>query len=154
MPNAEQRQNTQLMIARSLEQRDDIDGAIHAYEQISKKQRDRSEVHHRLAVLYDRKGDHETAVDYYRQALAKTKNKAAVLTDFGYSCYLQGDLESAEKHLREAVRLDPDSERAHNNLGLVLARTGCRDEALTAFFRAGSSAADAYINLAYCATTH
>jgi hypothetical protein len=40
--------------------------------------------------------------------------------------------------------------RAHNNLGLVLARSGKSEEALHEFSRAGCRESDARVNLAYC----
>jgi tetratricopeptide (TPR) repeat protein len=47
-----------------------------------------------------------------------------------------GDLESAEQHLREAVKLAPRYGDAHNNLGIALLLQGKRDEAAAQFQRA------------------
>jgi hypothetical protein len=46
----------------------------------------------------------------------------------------------------------PDHKRAHNNLGLVLARQGKVDAALAEFRLAGCSDADGRMNLAYART--
>lgn len=44
-----------------------------------------------------------------------------------------GDLEGAQRHLEEAVRLDPKFAQAHNNLGIVLRSRGFKTEAAAAF---------------------
>jgi Flp pilus assembly protein TadD len=55
-------------------------------------------------------------------------------------------------NLRQAIALAPTHERAHNNLGLVLARTHRHDEALAEFTKAGLRDADARVNLAFVLT--
>src|ERR1700752_2467487 len=55
----------------------------------------------------------------------------------------------AEAALGRAIELKPDHQRAQNNLGMVLARSGRGAEALDAFRRAGCTQADAHANLAY-----
>jgi Tfp pilus assembly protein PilF len=52
--------------------------------------------------------------------------------------------------LRHALQLNPGHARAHNNLGLVLARLGQNDEAMAEFKKGGCTSADAHINVAYC----
>ena len=54
--------------------------------------------------------------------------------------------------LRQAIVLQPDHARAHNNLGLVLAHTGRLDLSLVEFRQGGCTEADAQINLAYALT--
>lgn len=49
---------------------------------------------------------------------------------------VKGDLPAWEKHLREAVRLDPEFFEAHNNLGAFLARANRNEEALAEFHAA------------------
>jgi tetratricopeptide (TPR) repeat protein len=48
----------------------------------------------------------------------------------------QGDLEAAQGHYREAIRLDPHSMEAHYRLGITLRRAGKGDEAQREFDRA------------------
>jgi Flp pilus assembly protein TadD len=54
--------------------------------------------------------------------------------------------------LRRAIDLDPGNQRAHNNLGLTLARSGRAEEALAEFRRAGCNVAGAQTNLALTLT--
>ena len=70
----------------------------------------------------------------------------------GYNCYLRQQWQDAETHLRRALELSPGLGRAHNNLGLLLARTGREGEALEEFMRAGSGPAEAHANLAHVLT--
>jgi tetratricopeptide (TPR) repeat protein len=55
-------------------------------------------------------------------------------------------------NLRQALALQPDHARAHNNLGLVLARNGQGEAALAEFHKAGCSDAAARVNLAFALT--
>jgi tetratricopeptide (TPR) repeat protein len=55
-------------------------------------------------------------------------------------------------NLRQAIALRPDHRHAHNNLGLVLARSGRPEAALEEFRRAGCTEADAHNNLAFALT--
>jgi Tfp pilus assembly protein PilF len=71
-----------------------------------------------------------------------------VACNYGFSLYLQGRHAEAEAALRQALARQPENATAHNNLGLVLARTGRPAEALAEFRRAGCNDADAHINLA------
>jgi tetratricopeptide (TPR) repeat protein len=94
---------------------------------------------HRLAVLHDGKGEFETSEEFYRAALSQDPNNAELLCDWGYRCYLHRDFQQAEACLRKALSLKNGFARAHNNLGLLLGRTGRCDEALDEFARAGCS---------------
>jgi Flp pilus assembly protein TadD len=67
----------------------------------------------------------------------------------GYCLFLQGRLDEARMNLRQAIVLDPTNERAHNNLGLMLAHVGRQSEALAEFSKAGCDEADALNNLAF-----
>lgn len=51
----------------------------------------------------------------------------------GLAYQARGDLRDAEKHFRSAIRKKPDYAEAHNNLGIVLSRTGRGDEAISEF---------------------
>jgi Tfp pilus assembly protein PilF len=58
----------------------------------------------------------------------------------------------AEETFRQCLVLAPQHTRAHNNLGMVLARTDRCEQALAEFRRAGCTEADAQANLAYALT--
>jgi Flp pilus assembly protein TadD len=106
-------------------------------------------VHHRLGILADRAGQFAEAEKHYRAALSSTPNNPDILNDLGYSYYLSDRLAPAEQALRDCLQLEPRHSRAHNNLGLVLARAGQRDESIGEFRRAGASEEQAVASFAF-----
>src|SRR5262249_17532772 len=102
-----------------------------------------------LAVIHDKQGKFAESAALYQSALAARPGNPEVYCSVGYSFYLQSRWAEAEMNLRQAIAIVPDHRRAHNNLGLVLARTGRPDNALAEFRKAGCTAAEAHANLAY-----
>jgi Flp pilus assembly protein TadD len=144
----EQKADVQMAIALSLERQGSLEQAINAYREVIRNDESRADAIHRLALLYDGQEDFETAEKFYRSALSLDPNNADLLCDWGYRCYLRRDFKQAEACLRKAISLRNGFARAHNNLGLLLGRTGRCDEALREFARGGCSEADARSNLA------
>ncbi len=144
----EQKADIQIAMARSLERQGRTDDAKKMYLQAIQAAPKRADVHHFLALLYDRNGECRAAEKYYQQALDLDAQNAELHCDLGYNYYLQQRWQDAEARLRCALELASDLPRAHNNLGLLLARTGREGEALEEFMRAGSSPAEAHANLA------
>ena len=105
-----------------------------------------------LAIALDREGRHRDSERHHLQALKFEPKNADLHCDYGYGLYLQGRWREAEHHLRRAITLRDDHERAHNNLGLLLARTNHRDLALAEFAQAGCTQAQAYMNLGFAVT--
>jgi Tfp pilus assembly protein PilF len=147
-----QKADVQIAIARSLENQGDTTHAIKNYLEVVKKDPNRADAYHRLAVLHDAKGDSESARQFYQIALKKDPKNPELCCDFGYSCYLQKNWKEAEPQLRRALALNADCARAHTNLGLLLARTGREDEALVEFGKAGCDEAAARTNLGFALT--
>jgi Tfp pilus assembly protein PilF len=145
----EQKADVQIAMAHSLERQGQVEQAIKAYQDALVQDKNRTDVYHRLAVIYDKKGDRENAQKYYAKALQKRPKDAELLADFGYSCYLHRRWDDAERSLRHAIELDPQLTRAHNNLGLLLAHNGHPKEALPEFAKAGCSEAEAHANLGF-----
>ena len=86
-----------------------------------------------LAVLHDRVGNFDKALDEYQRALKQNPKDAEVYNDLGYGYYSRGHWEPAVKQFRSAVQLDPKNQRAWSNLGMSLAQLGRYDEGLSAF---------------------
>ena len=97
----------------------------------------RADANQRLAVVHDRLGRFQESAGYYAKALAAAPGDAEIFCDKGYSLYLQRRWAEADMCLRQAIALKPRLARAHNNLGLLLARDGKVDEALAEFRAAG-----------------
>lgn len=146
-PTAEQKANVQMAYARSLEKEGQADQAIKTYLEMIKKNKGQADACHRLAVLYDKKGDCQESQKYYQVALKKEPNNAEIVCDYGYSLYLQRRWAEAEAQFQQALKLDAELSRAHNNLGLLLARTGREAEALQHFVKGGCDEGSARSNL-------
>jgi Tfp pilus assembly protein PilF len=112
-----------------------------------KKDPKRGDAEARLAVLSDKKGDAAAADRHFERALKLAPKDPEILCDHGYSLYLRRRWAEAESSLKQAIALSPANARAHNNLGLVLARRGDSEGALAEFARAGCDPADARANL-------
>jgi Tfp pilus assembly protein PilF len=146
---AAQKADMQLVFAGGMERQGRYEEAREMYRKAIESDPERADAYHRLALLHDQQGECETAAGYYQQALQRAPENADLHCDLGYSCYLQERWSDAEANLRRAIGLEPDLRRAHNNLGLVLARTGREQEALQEFARAGCDRAQAHANLAH-----
>jgi Flp pilus assembly protein TadD len=94
--------------------------------------------HNALGLIADALGEHQTAVAHFTTALGVQPASATILNNRGYSRYLAGDLDVAERDFRAALTMDPDYERAWRNLGLVFARRGDYTAALTTLARVAS----------------
>jgi Flp pilus assembly protein TadD len=149
---AAQKADVQIAYGRTLEKRGALEQARAVYLEALQNDPSRADACDRLAVLLDQQGKFDEARDWHDKALATQPNNPDFNCNFGYTLYLQGSTAAAEESLRRCLSLAPEHARAHNNLGLVLAHTSRRDEALAEFRRAGCSEADAQANLAYALT--
>ena len=139
-------------LGRTLEHQGEVEQARLTYAGALEKDPKQVDACVRLANLHARRGQFAEATDLYRRALAIEPANADVYCNMGYSHYLAEQWDEAERTLRTCLSIKRDHRRAHNNLGLVLARLGRGDEALAEFGRAGCSDADGRLNLAYART--
>jgi len=144
-----QEADVQIALGRSAENQGDIGFAEVAYRQALKRDKKRGDAHLHLANIQTLKGEYRQAEEEYQKALEITPGNADVFCDMGYSFYLQQKWEDAQRNLKQALAIDPNHPRAHNNLALVYAHMERTEEALAEFQRAGSSATDAHVNLAF-----
>ena len=150
---ARQEADAQISLGRAAEQRGDFEQAILAYRSALKRDKSRADAYHRLAVVHDKQGKFRESAEFYRRALAASPRDPDLFCDMGYSLYLQRRWAEAERRLKQAIALDREHARAHNNLGLVLARDGRSEEAVTEFRKSGCDAAQAHENIAFALTT-
>jgi tetratricopeptide (TPR) repeat protein len=92
--------------------------------------------HRRLADLLEAEGDAEDAAISYRRAAAADPETTKGRLNKIAAVLLDGDPRQAEALLRQAIALDPASDRLHKVLGDVLTVNGHFDEAIAAFDRA------------------
>jgi protein O-mannosyl-transferase len=77
-------------------------------------------------------GELEAARSELQVAVQLDPSSAQARANYGIVLmYLPGDLPEALRNLQEAARLAPDSAEIHNSLGLALAKSGRRDEAVS-----------------------
>ena len=145
----EQKLDVEMAMARAAENDGNTEQAIQVYEDLLKKDSHRVEACHRLAIVYEIKGDPQKAREYYMTAIKMAPKNADLYCDFGYSCYLQRNWGEAGENLHKALELRPEFARAHTNLGLLEARTYHSPEALAEFTKAGCDEASARCNLAF-----
>lgn len=139
---------SQLSIARIQEHQGQLRDATDRYQQLGAKNPDNATIPHRLGVIESKAGNHDVANQHFRRSLELEPHDAEVLTDWGYSLFLQGKLSEAETALRMALNESPGESRATNNLALVLGHAGKSEESL-ALFRQVSGEAPAWVNLGY-----
>lgn len=135
-------------MGRQLEEKGDFEGALDAYLKAGKFNPERGDIALRTAICYDSLGKFEKSAPFYQKALELSHGDPLVFCNRGYSLYLQRRWQESEASLRQALALKPDLEQAHNNLGLLLARTDRVDQAVAAFARGGCNEAEAHTNIA------
>jgi len=139
---------SQLSIARLQEHQGQLRDATDRYQQLAVKNPKNATIPHRLGIIESKGGNHDAANKHFRRSLELDPHNAEVLTDWGYSFFLQGKLDEAETALRMALKEAPSDKRATNNLALTLGHAGKTEESL-ALFRQVSGEAPAWVNLGY-----
>jgi tetratricopeptide (TPR) repeat protein len=144
--------DVQISLGRVAEQQGDLEQAMIAYKAALRRDDRRADAYLRMAVLQDKQGKFRESAELYRKALHMRPGDPEIFCDMGYSFYLQRRWAEAEMNLRQAIAVNPELARAHNNLALVLARDNRCDDALAEFRKAGNKLAEAHLNLAYALT--
>ena len=90
-------------------------------------------VYNGLGVLADLRNDFMRAQGYYRLALQISPRSALVANSLGYSHYLAGEWPEARQAYQQALVFDHSYKPAWRNYGMLLARMGSYEEALSAF---------------------
>ncbi len=105
------------------------------------------EANNLLGLAYDRRGWHTQAAEAYGRALSISPRDGVVLSNYGYSLYLNNNYRDALKRLKQADRLIPNTPTVLNSLGIVQASVGKYDDAFKNFTRVGGEY-DAHLKLA------
>lgn len=138
----------QLSFARLNERNGASDSASKVYHKVLQRDPASKTANHRLGVIAAKGGKFDEAHAHFKKATSEGKPSAALLSDIGYTFYLEDRLDEAEQALRAALTADGKYAAAHNNLGLVLGQQGRIDEALVAFQATGTEA-QAHANMGY-----
>jgi tetratricopeptide (TPR) repeat protein len=147
-----QEADVQISMGRAAEQQGNLEQAMFAYRAAVERDQRRADAYARMAVLNDKQGKFRESAELYRKALAVQPGDPDIFCDMGYSFYLQRRWAEAEMNLRQSIAINPDHQRAHNNLALLLVRDNRLDAALAEFRKAGSDPVQAHMNLAFALT--
>lgn len=90
-------------------------------------------VAHRLAVLYDKQANVESAQHEFQLAFEEDPRDAELWNDFGYFHLQHQRFPEAEQAFRKALELKPELSRAKINLGLALGEQRRYDESYQTF---------------------
>jgi len=89
-----------------------------------------------MGVFHLDRGDHATALDYFRRAVSWDKNSAPLLHALAVALSVEGKASEAVEALQTACRLAPQEAEYRFKLGLALNETGKLDEARAALEQA------------------
>jgi Tfp pilus assembly protein PilF len=145
-----QKLNVQLAVAQSVEEENHPDQAAKIYLDVIKKDSHSVAAYQRLGLLYAKQGQWALSQKYFEGAINLAPKSPELQCDLGYAFYLQRRDKEAEVCFHHALALDANYGRAHNDLGLVMARAANENEALKEFGRAGCTESQAHANLALC----
>jgi len=101
-----------------------------------------------LGIIADLQHNYSMALFYYDTALNIQSGSPVVFNNRGYSHYMAGDLEAAERDFAMALELDPDFSRGWLNLALLEVRRENYDRAFRNLTRIMDAAA-AYNDIGY-----
>lgn len=127
--------------AKELESHGKESAAIEQYERARFFMPKQPGIAARLAVLYDRAGNHELASAEYAAALKEDAKNADLWNDFAYFQFQRTEFAEAEIAARKALKINPEHKRCWVNLGLIEAEQEKYDEAFVSFTKAVSPAA-------------
>ena len=97
---------------------------------------ERPSSHLNLGILYAERGQFQKAEDAYQTALRLDAAFYPALVNLADLYRVQQRDKEGEVALRQALNIAPDEGSVHHALGLLLVRTGQKDEAMTALKRA------------------
>ncbi len=139
---------TGIKLARIQEREGNLRQALVMYEDMLQADPANGEIYHRLMVANTRLDQPERADAYFEEAQKRLPHNAELFADYGYACYLRGDMPTAETWLKKAHQLEPKNKRITANLALVVGAGGRVQECLT-YFRQYLDEADAHANVGF-----
>ncbi len=112
--------------------------AIGYFEEAVKVDPEYSEAYNNLGYAYQKAGDFEKAISYYKKALSNPTYPTAekAYYNMGFSYYRLGKFDSALNSFKEAIKRAPDLSLAYLGLALVYNAKGKYGDASTAMTQA------------------
>jgi tetratricopeptide (TPR) repeat protein len=110
------------------QERGELASAITHYKEVIRlrTRQNTAAAHYNLAILYHKKEEHAVAIDNYKQAIRLGTDEEAAAAHYNLATLYQdrGEDESAIYHLREVVKMDPQSLAAYYRLAVSYERGG------------------------------
>ena len=126
-----------LQMAKILQEKGRIESAINEMRKAKELDPNSVEVALEIGELFCRVGKNEAALNIVeRMRATKRLDRARLLWISGWAKRQMGDLETAEKNLLEATKLDTKSTRGFFELGQVYQAKGDKDKAIAAYYQA------------------
>lgn len=126
-----------LQMAKILQEKGRIESAINEMRKAKELDPNSVEVALEIGELFCRVGKNEAALNIVeRMRATKRLDRARLLWISGWAKRQMGDLETAEKNLLEATKLDTKSARGFFELGQVYQAKGDKDKAIAAYYQA------------------
>jgi tetratricopeptide (TPR) repeat protein len=105
--------------------------AIQQYQEALKLKPDHLGALYRMGVVYARLKDYPQAIDAWDRYVQATGESATAYGDLGFCEELAGDTAKAEAAYKAGIARDPKNSPCRVNYGLMLARRGQIDDAVT-----------------------
>lgn len=118
--------------------------AAEIYQEVVRLQPTHKGALHRLAILFDMKGNFPQADHYFQRALEFAPDDPTLLNDVGYAYLRQQRLDESKDFLQASMNLDPDNPITLRNVGILLAQQGNPQAAEEFFQRGGLSREEAH----------
>lgn len=139
--------------ARLLEQQNELVRAEQLYQGLARRHPNRHEIHQRLGVIAQKRGNKDESLAHLRRAKELSPQNTDVLGDLGYAEYLAGNYQQSVDMFRQAQELNPNHPRIQANLAVALVATGDSSTAHR-LFRQNSSDADAHTSMGFALIQH
>ena len=119
-----------MLAGEALDEMQDHDGAIQQFRAAAKANPKEPNVHFGLGYLLWTQGQYTDAAPEFEAELINVPDHAQALVYLADSNIKSGHSDLALSSLRQALRLNPDLEMAHLDLGIVYANTGHQADAI------------------------
>jgi Flp pilus assembly protein TadD len=103
-----------------------LDDASRQFHDVLSADADNATAHQGLAMIADLNRHWSESEYHYKQALRRNPRDAGLLNDLGYSYILQNRFSEADRYLNEALKVNPQHEKAQENLAMLALRQGDR----------------------------
>jgi Tfp pilus assembly protein PilF len=102
----------------------------------NKERESQVDYHYRLGMAHLQDSDTQGALVEFRNALKEDPKSVKVNFAIGHTFFLLDDTPSAEKAMKEVLKVEPDNGEAINYLGNIFEKEGRLDEAVAEFHQA------------------